>query len=224
MRSWTRIAPSMQACWVLAAGLSVLTGASRAQEIPGYPASVTAYDRREVAMLPQFCQHTQLFRDHLPGGNDADKIRTFTALFGPIFNDMHHYCYGLMKVNRAILLSRDATTRRFYLNDAVNEYDYVIQRAKPDFLLLPEVLTKKGEALGHLGRGPLAVFEYERAIELKSDYWPPYARLADYYKDSGDIPKARQVLEAGLQAVPDTKALQRRLAELDGAAAAGHKR
>ncbi|MCW5662469.1 MAG: hypothetical protein KIT35_01430 [Piscinibacter sp.] len=217
-----RIGAALRHAAVLWAGLAGLLPAASAQQVPGYPASVTAYDRREVAMLPKYCAHTQLFRDHVPGGNDGEQIRAYTALFGPVFNDLHHYCYGLMKVNRAILLSRDPTTRRFYLNDAVGEYDYVIQRAKPDFLLLPEILTKKGEALVHLGRGAIAVFEFERAIELKSDYWPPYARLADYHKDNGDLQKAREVLEAGLQAVPDTKALQRRLSELD-AASAGRK-
>lgn len=219
-----RVAASTCARVVLVAGVAGASGLAGAQEIPGYPASVTAYDRREVAMLPHYCPHTQLFRDHVPGGNDREKIAAFTALFGLIFNDLHHYCYGLMKVNRAILLSRDPTTKRFYLNDAVGEYDYVILRAKPDFLLLPEVLTKKGEALLHLGRGSPAVFEFERAIELKPDYWPPYARLADYHKDRGETEKARAVLEAGLQAAPDTKALQRRLAELDAGAATGRKR
>ena len=57
--------------------------------------------------------------------------------------------------------------------------------------------------------------EFERAIEVKADYWPPYARLGDYYKSAGDLGKARQILEAGLSKAPDATALQRRLAELD---------
>lgn len=208
----------------LALALLLNAGAASAQEIPGYPSSVTAYDRREVAMLPSYCPYTQLFRDHVPGGNDQEMIRNLTARLGSIFNDLHHYCYGLMKMNRAVLLARDSTTKRFYLNDAVGEYDYMILRAKPDFVLLPEILTKKGETLLHLGRGSVAVFEFERAIELKRDYWPAYARLADYYKDNGQRQKAREILEDGLKAAPDTKALQRRLRELDSAPAAGPKR
>lgn len=203
--------------------LLLSAGAASAQEIPGYPSSVTAYDRREVAMLPSYCPYTQLFRDHVPGGNNLEMIRNLTARLGSIFNDLHHYCYGLMKMNRAVLLARDATTKRFYLNDAVGEYDYMIQRAKPDFVLLPEIHTKKGEALVHLSRGALAVFEFERAIELKPDYWPPYARLADYYKDLGQRQRARETLEAGLKAAPDTQALRRRLAELDAAPPAARK-
>ena len=69
-----------------------------------------------------------------------------------------------------------------------------------------------------------ALASYERAIELKRDYWPAYARLADYYKDNGQRQKAREILEDGLKAAPDTKALQRRLRELDSAPATGPKR
>jgi len=215
---WSRWARCVAALWIAAA-----SGLAASQEIPGYPSSVTAYDRREVAMLPSFCPYTQLFRDNVPGGNDQRMIGNLTATLGAVFNHLHHYCFGLMKMNRGVLLARDGNTRRFYLNDALIEYDYVIQRSKPDFVLLPEIHTKKGEALVHLDRGALAVFEFERAIELKPDYWPPYARLADYYKGNGERQKAREMLEAGLKAAPGTRALQRRLSELDAAAPAGRE-
>jgi hypothetical protein len=58
------------------------------------------------------------------------------------------------------------------------------------------------------------VHELERAIELKSDYWPPYASLSDYYRDIGDRSKAREVLEKGLVSIPGSKALKTRLAKL----------
>jgi tetratricopeptide (TPR) repeat protein len=204
---------------VLAAGL-LAWGASPAQEIPGYPNSVGAFDPREVALLPKYCTYTQLFRSAVPGGNDAAKINAWTAYMGEIFHHMHHYCFGLMKTNRAILLSRDQTTRKYYLNDAISEFDYVIERAPRDFVLLPEIATKKAENLVRLERGPLAVLEFERAIELKPDYWPPYAYLSDYFKSAGDAKRAREYLEQGLAKVPDEKALQRRLAELDAPASA----
>jgi tetratricopeptide (TPR) repeat protein len=144
-------------------------------------------------------------------------IDAWTAQMGDIFHALHHYCAGLIKANRALLLARNTTDRRFYFSDAIIEYDYVIVRAPPDFVLLPEIVTKKGEALVHLGRGPLAVLEFERAIELKTDYWPPYAHLSDYYKASGELRKARETLDAGLAKVPDAKALLRRKSELDAA-------
>jgi len=166
-------------------------------------------------MLPRFCLHTQDFREHAAGGNDPAQIERWSAFFGPTYWHLHHYCWGLMKTNRAMLLVRNVDFKRSYLADAIKEFDYVIERAPADFVLLPEILTKKGENLVRLGRGPHALLEFERAAELKPDYWPPYAQLSDYYKSSGDIAKAREQLRRGLSFAPDATALQRRLSELD---------
>ncbi|HXF47558.1 MAG TPA: hypothetical protein VNK91_15715 [Burkholderiaceae bacterium] len=185
------------------------------QGIPGYPEHVTEYDPREVAMLPRFCPHTQLFRERVPGGNDPEAIRRWHAAMGDIFLAMHHYCWGLMHMHRAKVLARDSQVRRFNFASAINEFDYVLRQARPDFALLPEILTKRGEALLGLGRAALALGEFERAIELKPDYWPPYAQIADYHKSQGDREKARAILQAGLKHAPGTKGLQRRLQELD---------
>ena len=51
------------------------------------------------------------------------------------------------------------------------------------------------------------------------DYWTPYAELGDYYKQTGDVKKAREVFERGLAATHDAPGLKRRLAELDGGVA-----
>lgn len=135
---------------------------------------------------------------------------------GPSFLDIHHYCWGIMKTNRALLLVRDQRMRTFYLGSAIGEFDYVIRRSAPGFKLLPEILTKKGENLIHLDRGPEGISQLESAIALKPDYWPPYAAMSDYYTKIGDLTKARARLEEGLSASPDAKPLKRRLAAIDG--------
>jgi hypothetical protein len=201
---------------ILAVGVILVGVPAFAAGAPGYPDDVREYDAREVALLPPYCAHTQSFRDRLPGGRNPDEIKRWGSIMGEeTFNGMHHYCWGLMKTNRALFLARDQRFRRFYLEDAIGEFDYVIRIAPPDFVLLPEILTKKGENLIRLGQAPLAIPELQRAIELKPDYWPPYAAISDSYKGTGDLNKAREVLEKGLSASPDAKALQRRLAELD---------
>jgi hypothetical protein len=202
----------LSATFAISSGLACVV--ARAQDIPGYPADIWTMDAREVALLPRYCLYTQTFRERVPGANDAAAIESWYSHMGPVFHHMHHYCIGLMKTNRALLLSREAHTRRYYLADAVTEYDYVIDRSPPDFVLLPEIRTNKGRNLVLLEKGPLAVMEFGRAIESKNDYWPPYAYLSDYYKQLGDAKKARELLEQGLSHVPDAKGLQRRLAEL----------
>jgi len=176
-------------------------------------------------MLPRYCIYTQEFRQRVPGGNDQLKINYWKSAMGEsvtgyaLFEAMHHYCWGLMKTNRAVILTRDRKFRLFYLESSIGEFDYVIRLAQPDFVLLPEILAKKGENLIRLGKALLGIPELTRAIELKPDYWPPYAHLSDRYKDTGNFKTARDWLEKGLSAAPDTKALKQRLAELDAAGA-----
>lgn len=185
------------------------------QVVSGYPQDIGAYDVREVAMLPRYCIYTQYFRDKVPGGSDQATIDGWYAQLGTAFHAMHHYCWGIMKTNRAVLLTSDRVTRQFYLSDSIGEFDYVIEHVPPDFVLLPEILAKKGENLIRLGRGSAAIAELQKATELKPDYWPPYAHMSDYFKEVGDKARAREVLQAGLRSAPDAAALQNRLAQLD---------
>jgi tetratricopeptide (TPR) repeat protein len=186
--------------------------------ISGYPTATDAFDPREVALLPRYCLYTQSLRAVVPEGNDPKAVASWYAYMGPTFHDLHHYCVGLMKINRAQLLAKDRVTREFYLGDAIREIDYVINHAKEDFILLPEMFTKRGECQVLLGQGPQGVYSFERAIQVKKDYWPAYAQISDFYKSHGDIAKAREALEAGLAASPDAKGLTRRLAELSAPA------
>jgi hypothetical protein len=182
------------------------------------PMSVRAqyhYDERDVRMLPEFCKYAQDFSAKVPGGNNPAEIQRWKDLLGSTYHHIHHYCYGLVKTNRATM-ARTQQERMHLLGTSIGEFDYVIQHAPPDFVLLPEILTKKGENLIRVGQAPRGVVELQRAIVLKADYWPPYAAMSDYFKRAGDVNKARETLEKGLSAAPDAKALQRRLAELGG--------
>lgn len=188
-----------------------------AATVPGYPASIDAYDAREVAMLPHYCKYTQIFRERVPGGNNPIEIERWYSIMGRTsFHTMHHYCWGLMKTNRALILARNQQDRQFYLTDSITEFDFVIQRASPDFVMLPEIYTKKGENLIRLGRPSQGIAELQRAIEQKPDYWPPYAAISDHFKQVKDFASARQWLEKGLAASPDATALQQRLSDISG--------
>jgi tetratricopeptide (TPR) repeat protein len=184
--------------------------------VPGYPDDLRyAFDPREVALLPRYCLSTQLFRDSVVGTKNKREVEGWYLEMGPTFNAMHHYCWGLMNTNRALLLVHTERWRKYYLGMSIGEFNYVIDRAPLDFKMLPEILTKKCENLFRLDRGTEGVRECERAIALKPDYWPSYAAVSDYYRKIGDVAKAREWLEEGLSVTPDVKALKRRKAELD---------
>ena len=168
-------------------------------------------------MLPRYCIYTQMFRGIVRGGNDPAEIKRWYTVMGDTFHHMHHYCLGLMKTNRATILARSRYDRDFYLRDAIVEFDYVIERAPADFVLLPEFFTKKGENLLRLGKPAQGMAEFQRAIELKPDYWPPYEAISDHYMSTGDIAKAREALEKALSFSPESKSLKRRLTEVEAA-------
>ena len=201
---------------VLGSG-TVLSGNARANDIPGYPDNVESYDSREVALLPRYCKFTPSFKNaRVPGSENQAEFDRWVTTMGQIFWAMHHYCLGLMKTNRAVLLAKDQRIRTFYLGNSIFEFDYVLDRAPPDFVLIPEIRTKKGENLLRLGRTGPGIRELELAIEVKPDYWPPYAVLSDFYAKNGNLAKAREMLDKGLANSPDAAALKRRLSELGG--------
>jgi tetratricopeptide (TPR) repeat protein len=166
-------------------------------------------------MLPGYCKYTQLFRAKVPGGNNQAEIDRWYAIAGQTFHAMHHYCWGLMKTNRAMLLTRERKYRKFYLEDSIIEFEYVLRYTPEDHVLLPEFLTKKGENLIRLDRPAQGMQDLARAVEAKPDYWPAYVVMSDHYKAIGDLKKAREVLERALSFSPDAKAVTRRLTELD---------
>ena len=87
----------------------------------------------------------------MPGGNDQAQISYWYSVMGEPFHAMHHYCWGLMKLNRALYLARSEQARTFYFRDAILEFDYVLERSPENFILRPEILTKKGQCLIRLG-------------------------------------------------------------------------
>jgi len=181
------------------------------------------YELSDVPLLPQYCKYAQDFRDRVPGANIPTEIQRWYSVLGPTFHHVHHYCYGLVATNRGNFKAKNTLDRLRNLAFSIGEFDYVIERAPRDFPLLPEILTRKGENLIKLRRAPEGVLALEQAIELRPDYWPPYAHISDYYKSLGEIAKARELLEKGLANAPDTKALKHRLADLDNPRGKGAK-
>jgi tetratricopeptide (TPR) repeat protein len=203
--------------------LAILLSAAKiafAQNVPGYP-NIEDLDPREVSLLPRYCIYTQIFNTKVLAGKNPEEIKRWSNLLGPGFLSLHHYCWGLMRTNRALFLTKDKQTREFYLDTSIDEFNYVIRNSPPDFVLLPEILTKKGENLIRRGKGPLGAVELQRAIELKPDYWPPYLALSDYFRDIGNLRQAKQMAQQGLEKAPDATILKRRIESLEAAGKKG---
>ena len=213
------MAPSLRRRAYPAPGIFVATALALALGTPLHAhAQERNYDNpREMTMLPEYCKYTMFFRDKVAGGSDKATVDRWFTVMGPTFNHMHHYCWALMSTNRALFIARTKQERNYALNSSIPDFDYVIERSPPDFSLLPEFLTKRGENLLRLERTGEGMADIERALSIKPNYWEAYVALSDYYRDKGDVAKAREWAEKGLAVSPGTMPLQRRVAQFDAA-------
>ena len=171
----------------------------------------------EVAMLPAYCRSNGLVASK---GDPVDSAQWRKRLGDP-YRSIHHYCWAQMWVNRAKLSSKTRKEALSAYGASIPEFNYILNYTPPDYVLLPEILTKRGDALLHLGKHGEALRDLQAAISARPDYWPPYALLGDHYRDAGDQAKAREWLEKGLSQAPDAVALKNRLAVLGGGGAGG---
>lgn len=166
------------------------------------------------AQLPPYCRSTGYTA--VPGGKNPAEVQRWRGLMGPSFAHMHHYCWALHAINQSVM-ARTTQERLGHFERSVGDFTYVIENAEKDFVLLPEIYTKRGESLIRIGNAGQAVADFLRAIELKPDYWPPYVQLIDYFKQMGNLASAREWAEKGLALAPNSRTLQERKTELDEA-------
>lgn len=174
------------------------------------PQNITA---GEVARLPEYCANAQSFaRQGLPDAPSAIQ-RHWLGLMGTTFWHMHHYCWALVSANRSEESGLSPNQRVHLLNNAIGDANYVVERAPPDFPLLPEILYRVGQYHLKAGRPVESLSHFNKSRTIKPDYWPPYIELAKLSAALGKQQDATAVLEEGLKLMPDqpqlTDALKR---------------
>jgi tetratricopeptide (TPR) repeat protein len=170
---------------------------------------------QEVTLLPEYCPYTITFTSQY---GSREGTAQWMERLGPAFKSMHHYCWALIAMNRAKRVNATAMEKRHNYNSAVSDIDFVLRYAKEDFPLMPEILSRRGEALIKLKEFGRAETDLRKAIEIRVDYWPAYTRLAECFRAQGKRDAAIQTLKDGIPKVSDARMLQRLLAELEGSA------
>lgn len=89
----------------------------------------------EVAMLPAYCQ-ARLARDEAQLSHWNRTFGRTTVLH------LHHYCYGLLHMQRANATTNGAQRRRHF-GSAVKQFDYVLRHWGPDSPLYQEVQANR---------------------------------------------------------------------------------
>lgn len=100
----------------------------------------------EVTALPEYCQARF-------GDDTAARNMWARRLGTQHFQHIHHHCTGLSLLNRS-MVTIDRNTKRFYLQSAVGEFNYVLARWPKDFALTAEAEQGKARAAGMLQAVP----------------------------------------------------------------------
>ena len=124
---------SMQGVSVALLAFLLLTPAqAQKKEWPHMPTA------EEVAMMPDYCQAKM-------GGN-AERYQYWNQRMGPDkFVHLHHYCHGLKQMNR-LKLTLDKQQRRYIVQTAIGEFDYVLRNWPDGFYLKNEAKVQKTQA------------------------------------------------------------------------------
>lgn len=102
----------------------------------------------ELQLLPEGCKAKL---DTAQRDNKALQNQWANRVGPDTWRHLHHYCHGLKFMNRANV-TFDKTDKRFYLQSAIGEFEYVITHVPSNSPILPEVNGKKKEAEMMLGR------------------------------------------------------------------------
>lgn len=164
----------------------------------------------EIALLPVYCKD----KEWNGGSVETYRKERWIASLGNSWKGVHHYCWALVNVRRAMLTAANPVQRKYLIEVAVSDYFFAIENSTAEFLVLPEIHLRLGEAYELLNQPAAAIKAYENAIKLKPDYWPAYQRQAEVLIKLKLNDRAKQVVAEGLRAVaeqPELLELSKRL-------------
>lgn len=168
------------------------------------PNSITS---EEMALIPRYCAYAQSFADHV-----RPEAKQWAARMGEEgFHAIHHYCWGQINLMRAMRAGMSRQERDHLLSTIVSDYDFVINHAaiaQKNFVLLPEILTGKGEVQLLLSRPNDANKSFAQARVLKPDYWPAYSGWAEFLIRAGKTTEAKIIVKSGLEFSPNSRTLR----------------
>lgn len=163
----------------------------------------------EIATLPPYC-------DAKIGSQNPSAVSHWDKTLGHgNWIHIHHYCDGLIELNRYFKLV-SAADRKATLGRAVSQFDYTLNATSPDFSLRADAHFNRGRAQLLLGKDGQALNDFSKALELNHDMPPASIELAKLYKKQGKQTQALATLKSGLLLSPAHKGLRRNYEAMGG--------
>lgn len=184
---------------------------SKALEVRGEEAS-----QSDLLVLPPVCKLIVIER---PGIHHSVGQRAHADLFDrPEYNmakgneALHHYCWALVHKQR-YLREIDRTKREFRYSQFKIDIDYMLQNSPKDWPYFYVLYLEEADMLQLRGDYPRALFKIDEALRAAPSIEKAYTLKYDIYIKMGSKQKAIQAAQSGLDNIPRSKALRRRLEE-----------
>jgi tetratricopeptide (TPR) repeat protein len=166
----------------------------------------------EMATIPRYCPYAQSWNYNING----PETKRWVSVLGETFHAIHHYCWAQINLQRSFRIGTSEQERRGLLGLVRNDYFYVIDNAKPGFVLLPEVWSRLGEVEVRLSKIKEANQSFANARKIKPDYWPAYSHWVEYLIRTGNKAEAKSLVKTGLEYSPDSRVLREQFRLLGG--------
>ncbi len=168
--------------------------------------SVYPNSEADFAQLPVFC------RARLT--NDKNLKNIWGKKLGPNFIHVHHFCFGLHKMQKAQFII-NKKERDHALQNAISEMVYVQEHASKSFILQTQVSYYIGQMYELMGNSSKAIGYYIQSIKLNPKPALAYAALSEIYRKQNNISEAKKVLKLGLKYSPNSKKLNKLISALE---------
>lgn len=185
--------------------------------------TVEAFDtsKAEYELLPIYCRNQAHVAPEYFNPDAKEKWRS--RLGEQNYAHIHHYCWGLVQLTRAYKAGQTEAQRKHQFRGVVADITFSLERSTPDFVLLPEMYTRIGEAYLGLGDDRNAEVTFKKAWEANPSYWPAYVWWSQRLLMQGKRREALTVAEEGNKNAPGSKALEKLVEEIRGAGRASQK-
>gem|GEM_PF-6530453 len=159
--------------------------------------------------LPPYCAGR--FARH----TNAAEYRQWETRYGPDFLHTHHLCDAIIALNK-IPRAKNAMEKNVLIKNAMGDLNYMIQHAKPDFGLMPEVYLHRSRVYASMDRRGEAVADLLKAVELNPKAPGIYLQGAAYLESIGHKAEALKLVAEGLRHLPESQPLQKAYSRLGG--------
>ena len=176
--------------------------------------SAANMSKNEYDLLPAYCRNQGNVSERFYKPDNEIKWRN---ALGTNYNHIHHYCWAMVSIARSYKAGLSDSQRRFNLTAAVADINFSLERSTEDFVLIPEMYTRLGEAYLGLRDDRNAEAAFEKAWTTNPAYSPPYVWWAQRLLKQGKTREALAIAEEGKKNAPESKSLDRLLKEIQGA-------